>query len=170
MIQLSVELGRIICVADPAEAAARDARMIGESRDRRAPVDAPLPPLGSGCLAAGTPAAGRLFVQDVVRHRGATGLFDDVVGRGFVLASPTGDPAAALDPELSAWFAGIGGLCAGVAPGAPVEDVSGGYARWFASHGAAVALQRPDFAVFGAAAALEGASDLVRALRARLAG
>jgi flavoprotein hydroxylase len=170
MIQLSVALGRIICVADPAEAEARDARMVGESSARGAPVDTALPPLGPGCFADGPPAAGQLFVQDVVRHRGRTGRFDDVVGRGFVLASPAGDPAAALDTELAAWFAALGGLCAHVAPGAPIDDVNGGYARWFAQHGAAVALVRPDFAVFGAARELAEAVTLVRTLRDRLAG
>jgi flavoprotein hydroxylase len=169
MIQLSVALGRIICVADPAEAAARDARMIGEAQERGAPVDATLPPLGPGCFADGAPAAGQLFVQDVVSHRGRTGRFDDVVGRGFVLASPAGDPAAALDPELAAWFAALGGICAHVAPGAPIEDANGGYARWFAQHGAEVALVRPDFAVFGTARELGEAVTLVRTLRNRLA-
>ena len=88
MIQLSVALGRVICVADPAEAAARDRRMIGEAREQKSPIEAPLPPLGPGCFADGAPAAGQLFVQDLVRHRGATGRFDDVVGRGFALVSP----------------------------------------------------------------------------------
>jgi hypothetical protein len=169
MIELSVALGRIICVADPAEAAARDARAIGEVRARNTLIEAPLPPLGSGCFAEGTLAAGQLFVQDTVRRHGVTGRFDDVVGRGFVLAGPSGDPAAALDAESAAWFAALGGFSAHVAPGAPIDDVNGGYARWFAALGAAVALVRPDFAVFGAAAKLEEAGALVRALRARLA-
>jgi hypothetical protein len=164
MIDLSVALGRIICVADPAEAAARDARMSGEAKGRSAPVDAPLPPLGPGCFTED--AARELFVQDVVRHRGSVGRFDDVVGRGFALVSPAGAPA--LDAEQAAWFAGIGGLTAHVAPGAPVDDLAGGYTRWFAQRGAAVALVRPDFAVFGAGAKPEAAGALVQALRARL--
>ena len=168
MIQLSVELGRIICVADPAEAAARDARMVGEAQDRSAPVDAPLPPLGPGCFAEGALAAGQLFVQDTVRSRGVSGRFDDVVGRGFVLAGTEGDPAAALDAEGAAFFASLGGISVHVAPGAAVEDVNGGYARWFRRHGAAVALVRPDFAVFGAAAQVAGTRALVAALRERL--
>jgi flavoprotein hydroxylase len=165
-IGLSVELGRIICVTDPAEAAARDARMIGGARSRSAPVEAPLPPLGPGCFADG--AARGLSVQDVVRHRSVTGRFDDVVGRGFALVSPAGDPAAKLEPELAAWFAGIRGFGAHVAPGAQVDDLNGGYARWFAAHAAEVALVRPDFAVFGTAPRLAGAGDLLAALRRRL--
>jgi flavoprotein hydroxylase len=169
LIDVAVELGRVICVADPAEAEARDARMLGEAEIRGGPVIAPLPPLGPGCLAEGALAAGALFVQDRVRHRGVTGRFDDVVGRGFVLASPEGDPAAALDPESAAFFAALGGINAHVAKGAPVDDLAGGYARWFAKHGATIALVRPDFAVFGAAEKLGDARALVRALCARLA-
>jgi flavoprotein hydroxylase len=164
-IDLSVALGRIICVADPAEAAARDARMIGEAKERRAPVDPRLPPLGPGCFADG--AKRELFVQDVVRHRGATGRFDDVVGRGFALVSPAEEPR--LEPALAEWFRSIGGFTAHVAPGAQTEDVGGGYSRWFTERGAAVALVRPDFAVFGAGASSEDAPALVRALRSRLA-
>ena len=170
MIELSVALGRIICVADPLEAAERDQRMIGEARTRSAPIEAALPPLGPGCLAADALVPGALFVQDRVRHRGAAGWFDDIVGRGFALVSPAGDPASALDPELAAWFASVGGFGAQVAPGAPVDDLNGGYARWFGKHDAAVALVRPDFSVFGAAPRLEAAADLVRALRSELTG
>jgi 2-polyprenyl-6-methoxyphenol hydroxylase-like FAD-dependent oxidoreductase len=166
MIQLSVALGRIICVADPAEAAARDARMIGEAKGRSVPVEAKLPPLGPGCFADG--AARELFLQDVVRCGGATGRFDDVVGRGLALVSPAGEPR--LEPELAGWFAAIGGFTAHVAPNAPIDDVGGGYARWFAERGAAVALVRPDFAVFGAGTRLADAGALVQRLRAGLEG
>jgi 3-(3-hydroxy-phenyl)propionate hydroxylase len=169
MIQLSVALGRVICVADPAEAAERDRRMSAEARERTSPVEARLPPLGPGCFAAGDPLAGQLFVQDSVRCRGANGRFDDVVGRGFALVSPAGDPAAGLGSELAEWFGSLGGVAAHVASDGPVEDLNGGYARWFGERGVAVALMRPDFAVFGAARELEGAAALVRALRERLA-
>jgi flavoprotein hydroxylase len=168
MIQLSVALGRVICVADEAEAAERDRRMSAEARERTQPVEAPLPPLGPGCFAAGDPLAGRLFVQDLVRRGSAAGLFDDVVGRGFALVSTAGDPGAALDPELAAWFRSLGGFSAHVGEGAPIEDSNGGYTRWFERHGVGVALMRPDFALFGAAQGLDGARALVRALRESL--
>jgi 2-polyprenyl-6-methoxyphenol hydroxylase-like FAD-dependent oxidoreductase len=168
LIDLAVALGRVICVADPEEAAARDRRMIAEARERKAPVPAHLPPIGPGCFAA-TPAAGALFVQDRVRRGGETGLFDDVVGSGFALVSPAGDPAAQLGPELAAFFASLGGVAAHVAAGGPVTDLNDGYARWFAEQGVAVALQRPDFHVFGAAASLDGAPALVAELRRALA-
>jgi 2-polyprenyl-6-methoxyphenol hydroxylase-like FAD-dependent oxidoreductase len=170
MIQLSVALGRVICVADAAEAAERDRRMSAEARERTQPVEARLPPLGPGCFAPGDPLAGHLFVQDLVRRGSAAGRFDDLVGRGFALLGTAGDPGAALDPELAAWFRSLGGLTAHVGRGAPVEDLNGGYTRWFEQHGVGVALMRPDFALFGAARGLDGSRALVQALREAVAG
>jgi hypothetical protein len=76
------------------------------------------------------------------------------------------EPLARLEAALLR--APLGGVSAHVAAGAPVGDPNGGYARWFASHGAKMALQRPDLAVFGAAPTLAGAGALVRELRSRL--
>lgn len=163
-IEVSVSLGRVICVPDPAEAAARDQRMIAEMRARGGPMPALLPPVGPGCFYASS-GAQRLGPQGRVRTSGAAGLFDDVAGRGFVLLSPHGDPAAYLDAELAAWFRDIGGLCACVGP---ETDASGIYARWFEQHGAGVALQRPDFLTFGTAPSPEAAGVLVAALRGHL--
>ena len=168
MIQLSVALGRVICVADPEEAAARDLRMAAEARERRAPLETQLPALGPGCFADGTPAAGQLFVQDQVRAGARAGLFDDVVGRGFALVSPHGDPSLGLDPELAPWFASLGGITAHVAKGGPIDDLNAGYTRWFDARGVAVVLQRPDGYVFGSAPKLEDAGSLLGALRERL--
>jgi hypothetical protein len=169
-IDLSIALGKVICVSDLREAAERDARMIAEERARGAPLPAPLPSLGPGCWLEGSPGAGQLFLQGRVRHGTATGLFDDVVGRGFALVSPHADPTAFLSSELAGWFASLGGIVAHVAPGASVDDLDGSYARWFAANGAAVALQRPDGYVFGTSAQPDGAARLVAALRSRLAG
>jgi hypothetical protein len=168
LIEFAVSLGRVICVPDPAEAAERDRRMIAEQRERKEAVAADLPVLGPGCFAP-SPAAGQLFVQDRVRRDGATGLFDDVVGRGFTLVSPHADPARVLGPELAGFFDSIGGLTAHVAPDGPVTDLAGSYARWFGDRSVAVALVRPDYAVFGTAGTLEGAAGLVATLRAKLA-
>jgi hypothetical protein len=168
LIEQAVALGRVTCVPDPAEAAARDRRMIAQQRECKEAVAVELPVLGPGCFAPSS-AAGHLFVQDRVRQGGAIGLFDDVVGRGFALVSPHGDPARALDPELARFFASIGGVTAHVGSDGPVADLAGGYARWFGEKGVAVALQRPDCAVFGTAPTLEGAAGLVATLHEKLA-
>ena len=124
--------------------------------------------IGPGLVRADDPHAGELFVQGRVTREGASGLFDDVVGRGWTLLSPHGDPLGALDPETRAAFATLGGVGAHVAPEGPVRDVDGTYRRWFDEAGVAVALQRPDFYVFGTAPSVDGAGGLVADLRRAL--
>jgi len=155
-------------VADPDEAAARDAGMIAAAKEDRLSAPPPPPAIGPGLLLAGDPLAGHLFIQDQVRRGQTTGLFDDVVGRGWTLLSPTCDPATQLAPELAAFFASIGGISAHVGAGSLIADVNGSYAKWFAAAGKSVVLQRPDFYVFGTASAVDGTAHLVGTLRSLL--
>ena len=170
MIEFSIELGKVICVPDPAEAAARDAAMIAAARDagrrRRCRRRRSVP----GCLAAAIRSPDTCSCRARSCHGGRRGRFDDVVGRGFTLLSPAADPLPRLDAELAAFFTSIGGIGAHVAPGGPFDDVRGSYARWFRDHGVGVVLQRPDFHVFGTGSAVEDGSRLVRALRSTLEG
>ncbi len=168
-IEFSVALGRVICIADPHEAAERDARMIPAARATGLQSPAPAPKLGPGCWDSACAAAGAIFLQASVEKDGVRGRFDDLVGGGFALVSTRGDPADALTPEQRAFFASLGGVTAHVSRDGALRDVDGAYARWFDANGAAVALQRPDFTVSGTAPDLAGAGALVEWLRARLA-
>jgi 2-polyprenyl-6-methoxyphenol hydroxylase-like FAD-dependent oxidoreductase len=168
-IEFSVALGRVICVADPREAAERDARMIPAARAMGLQTPGPAPKIGPGCHDAASPAGGELFVQGRVERGAERGLFDDVVGGGFALVSTQGDPARALTPEQRAYFSSLGGVTAHVSRDGALRDLDGAYANWFDTHGATVALQRPDFAVFGTAQQVAGAGALVDALRTKLA-
>lgn len=71
-----------------------------------------------------------------------------------------------LDGELATWFESIGGRS--VAIGTTVEDVEGRYGRWFADHGVAAVLERPDFAVYGTATPDQDVTALVTRLRDQL--
>jgi flavoprotein hydroxylase len=170
VIDFSMALGRVICIADPAEAAARDEVMVAAAASGAETTPPPPLAIGAGVLRDGDPQAGRLFLQGRVEHAGRAGLFDDVVGRGFVLLSTVADPREALAPDTARWLAAVGGITAHVGADAPIHDVDGAYVRWFAAAGVAVVLQRPDGYVYGTAAALDGAEALVGALRATLAG
>jgi 2-polyprenyl-6-methoxyphenol hydroxylase-like FAD-dependent oxidoreductase len=170
IVEFSIALGRVICISDPSEAAARDARMIPAARAAGLTTPVRSPKLGPGCWGAEASGAGELFVQARIERAGRSGRFDDLVGGGFAPVSPSGDPAVALTPEQRSFFTALGGVSAHVSrDGAGVRDVEGGYARWFEARGAAVALQRPDFAVFATAKEVSGSGALVGALRARLA-
>jgi len=155
-IEFSMELGKVICVPDADEAAARDAAMAAAVTGEL--TEAPeLPGIDGGCIAAGTPHAGRLSVQG----RGSDGWFDDVHGAGWRLVTVGHDDA--LDPAVVDWFASIGGRV--VALGAGDARAT----RWFADHGTTWALQRPDFQLYGTAPDVAGATALVADLRDRLA-
>lgn len=169
VVEFSIELGKVICVPDPAAAAARDAAMTAAARANGLTPPLPAPAIGAGITLAGDALAGHLAPQGVVAVGERRGRFDDVVGDGWLLVSPVGDAMAHVDPDVRAFFADLGGRSVHVAAEGPVEDVDGTYRRWFATHGAAVVLQRPDFHVFGTAASLDDATALVRRLRDMLA-
>lgn len=160
-IAVSVELGKVICIADETEAAARDELLLSVAADPSAPPGEPPPPdLGRG-LHEGSGGAGSLFPQG----RCASGLVEDRLAGGFVLYGLDEDPAALLDAADAETLAALG--CETVAIDAPL-DPDGIYRGWFALHGCTFALVRPDFYVFGTAPDGTGAAALVRDLRAAL--
>ena len=155
----SVDLGRIICIADPEEAAARDQQMVAAATAAGPMAPPPLPPLGPGILLTGDPAAGQLAVQGEVTYGGLRGRLDEVVGRGWLLYGLHDDPRRHLSPSTLRWWSRLGGL------GFDCSDASPLYSEWLSQTDAEVVLVRPDFAVFGSAAVASGADGLVRALR-----
>lgn len=161
VIDLSMALGKVICVPDPIEAAARDEAMAAMVSDEPTPVP-DLPGPEHGLVHPSAPFAGHLFVQGVDGGRPS----DDVHGVGWRLI--TIEAPAELDPlldgtGLAGWFESIGGRMVGVDTDDPV------FARWFAAHDAAWALQRPDFRLYGACATAADAVALLADLRTHLA-
>lgn len=155
-IEFSIELGKVICVLEPAEAAARDEAMSAAVGPE--PIEAPaLPGIETGIIHASSPAAGHLFVQGAVDGR----LFDDVYGAGWRLVSVK-PAAASIDPDSRAWFESIGGKLVGL------DHCDEVCRSWFEAHSAAYALQRPDFHLYGTAADATAASRLVGDLRTDL--
>ena len=165
-IGMSVELGHVICLTDLAEVAARDAVML-QAQGRPELALPPLPPavLGAGVLHT-SPAgelvglAGQLGVQGrVMDAAGTTGLFDQVVGTGFVIAS-TVPMDSVLDAEslaiadvLGARFVQFVESGATRTPSDVVTvlvDVDATYLSWLQSGGYEVVVTRPDNYVFGA--------------------
>jgi 2-polyprenyl-6-methoxyphenol hydroxylase-like FAD-dependent oxidoreductase len=156
-IDFSVSLGKVICVADPGAAAARDAAMAAAVTDQPVEVAAP-PALDAGVIHPGAPHAGHLFVQGPVGGE----LFDDVHGTGWRLV--TMDISAdAIEPAARAWFESLGGQIV------TLSRPHATYARWFAEHETACALQRPDFRLYGTATTPAGAAALLHDLRRHLA-
>jgi 2-polyprenyl-6-methoxyphenol hydroxylase-like FAD-dependent oxidoreductase len=169
VIDFSMALGKVICIADPVEAAGRDAMMTAALASGQQATPPPSPTIGPGVLRVDDPHAGKLFPQGRVRTAdGREGWFDDVVGGGWALLGRDGDPFETLDHETASWLRDIGVVTAHVGNDASVVDLDGTYARWFEANGAAVVLQRPDFCVFGAEARSADTPVLVAALRRAL--
>jgi 2-polyprenyl-6-methoxyphenol hydroxylase-like FAD-dependent oxidoreductase len=155
-IDFSMELGKVICVADPAEAAARDEGMAAMYDGGISDVPG-LPGIAEGLVATGSPLAGEVFPQGQLDGR----WFDDVHGAGWRLV--TVDPDwTGLDPAVVDWFKDIDGASI------EVTSASTDLAAWFENHGVRWALQRPDFHLFGTAEDRDGAMALLVELRRQL--
>lgn len=167
VIDLSMSLGRVICMTDPEEAAARDTAMAARAAERGPQAHPALPGVTAGLIRADDEVSGRLFVQGRVAGPDGPTRLDDLVGGGWRLVTVDPAMADALPGAVSAWFATIGGqvVTVDVSNGA---DVDGTYARWFADHGVASVLQRPDFHLFGACSDLDGVGPLLDDLRTSL--
>lgn len=163
-IEFSMALGRIICILDPEEAAARDARMIAELASGRTPEPPPAPRLGgAGDGLHEGEHGGTLSRQGRIRGEdGEPRRFDDVFGpaalilRDARLADGLDDAIRALDT------AGVVTVAFGAdAPGiVPFDDVDGSYRYWFDEWDADAVLVRPDFYVYGVVAAGDGGGEL----------
>jgi flavoprotein hydroxylase len=165
VIRFSMDLGKVICVSDPDEAAERDALMLAGSHGSATPVP-PLPGIDRGVVLAGDPLAGMLFTQGrVTGADGAPRLLDDVVGAGWHLVVATAEARAAVPADGESWLAERGGRV--VAPD-ELGDVDGTYADWFAAHGVVAVLQRPDLHVFGTATTPADVAPLLDAVRQAL--
>jgi 2-polyprenyl-6-methoxyphenol hydroxylase-like FAD-dependent oxidoreductase len=154
-IEFSMALGKVICVPDPGEAAQRDAAMAAGVGDEPAPAPG-LPDIDAGLIDLSAPHAGRQLVQGCDGGR----RFDDLHGNGWRLVTIDRDLTAdQLAGAEAVWFESIGGRVVVLTDPDPM------FRRWFADHATTVALQRPDFYLYGTAADASGAAQLITNLR-----
>ncbi|MFC4502158.1 MULTISPECIES: bifunctional 3-(3-hydroxy-phenyl)propionate/3-hydroxycinnamic acid hydroxylase [Streptomyces] len=178
-VRMSVDLGKVICQLDPAAAADRDMAMRA-ARERGVGRGAPrasVHPLRDGLLhgGAGARLTGSLTPQGRVRRgEEAAGLFDDVIGVGFVLLTSE-DPRPHLDTDALRALERLDVRVVTVVPAdadasgeGVVTDVDGLYLPYLAEAGATAVLVRPDFYVFGQAATATECSALLAELGRRL--
>ena len=167
MINFSIELGEVICITDPEQAAQRDRDMLAA---RNAPGYEPppplLPPLGAaGLYVEGDPLGGRLSPQGRVSVGGASGLFDDVLGLGFALIVRTQSVIDSIGGENRTFLEMLGTRLAALDR---IDDLDGVYGEWLSSRDATAILVRPDFYVFGVAARQEDVDPLIGKLKSAL--
>jgi resorcinol 4-hydroxylase (NADPH) len=151
IVRQAVELGRLICMVDPAEVTARDARMKAAMTDPSLGLKPPPEPrLGfAGLYRITDDHAGYLAVQGNVHRNGRQGLFDDVAGKGWQLLMRSNGTPAGLDDASDAFVREFGVAVADFGPNGDTKDLDGVYASWFDRLGADAVLVRPDYYVFG---------------------
>lgn len=151
IIRQAVEMGRLICMLDPADTARRDAEMKAAQKDpTRAVKPPPEPRLGDGGIAYPNDRnAGYLSVQGRVIKQGREGLFDDIVGTGWQLLIRDGDFNLEFSESALEAIELFDIVVAHFGPSGDVQDRDGTYARWFAELGVDAVLVRPDLYVFG---------------------
>jgi len=153
LIDVSIYLGKIICIPDPEAAAERDRAFLSGT----ASPPPPFPQLtvgllhrdSGGALSAG---AGLLAPHVTARRGGTTGRFDDVVGLGFVVISRTADPVEILDESAKSALALLPTRYATLGDSASasfIEDLDGRLAPFMIAQGWDVMIVRPDFYVYG---------------------
>lgn len=175
MIGFSIELGKVICITDPAVAAQRDRDMLGaQAAPGYAPPPPPQPRLGAGLWHPGAPGAGLLSVQGEVHDGTRRARCDDLLGVRYTLIARDADMLASISPanraalrSQEAALVHIGASGAGEHGG--LADVEGRYGAWLDALQCEAVLVRPDFYLHGGARDAAALNDLLDAWRDALA-
>jgi len=149
-----VRIGRIICTIDPAEAAERDRRMLGDSKPPSQRIAFTLPALNPGLLVHEN--GGDLFVQP----SGADARLDDVIGSRFAVLARTPE---SIGPGAADWWRDQMGAFV-----APVSQLHPAHAKgvlsWLDNHDGDVVVVRPDRYVLWAGLDLEDVTRKIAGL------
>lgn len=175
IIDISMYLGKIICIPDPAEAARRDRAFL----DGSAPPPPPFPQLTDGLLDRWPDGglrgpAGLLGPHGTIRLGGHDGRFDDLAGLGFRVVAAGADPGTVLEAGHRRILDGLGAALLRVdrpdlAATGSAADLDGKILPFMARHGLAAMVVRPDFHLYGGVASLAELPGLVERLAADLA-
>ncbi|WP_411958850.1 bifunctional 3-(3-hydroxy-phenyl)propionate/3-hydroxycinnamic acid hydroxylase [Pseudomonas sp. s4] len=151
LIGFAIELGKVICITDPAIAAQRDREMItAQQQPGYAPPPPPRPQLGQGLWLDGAPGAGLLGIQGRIQAQGREGLFDDVLGVNFAVIARNAEALQAISAQNRAALQAQHAVLVHLGEGG-IKDVDGRYQAWLDELGCVAVLCRPDFYVYGGA-------------------
>ena len=172
----AMALGRVICERDPVRAAARDAQLLAEQGGvvKTTVRQNLIPGLCGGLIASGTPAAGTLLPQPLVRAGDFSGLLDDLTGCSVRVVSveplSSEDMSGLLDAlrPLGGVLVQLGEVSPGNGSLVNALEEGGLLAAWLTDMGQRIAVVRPDHCVYGTAASVPDALTLLQQLRERL--
>ncbi|WP_088306501.1 bifunctional 3-(3-hydroxy-phenyl)propionate/3-hydroxycinnamic acid hydroxylase MhpA [Novosphingobium sp. B 225] len=138
IIEMAIFMGQTVCVADPEQAAARDAAMLADRAAGKSPDGATsYPPISAGRILPGSEGAGSYFPQPWSRGDQPTRL-DEVTGPGAILLS-----------RVAMVGSGQGGLRIMLTSDPALAFCQAELEGWLDRHGAKAVLVRPDHYVFG---------------------
>lgn len=171
LIDIAMYLGKIICVSNPEEAAARDRAFL----DGSAPPPPAFPHLAEGTLMAGAALAGRLSPHAVVHTGHKSCRLDDLTGPNFVFMARTLDhleglPTQQLEAMKSLRIKPLFLAAHDVRDARGIHDPSGKLDRFFEEHCIDAYIARPDGYIFAAAEHGSDVADLLSALAEKLPG
>lgn len=172
VVEAALFLGNVICVTDPEAAAKRDEAFF----TGKVPPMPEFPFLTDGILSQQGNYTGKLSFQSQVNYQGKTGLFDDLVGDGWIVMGLNEDPRKVLSEDQVTFLENIGAKFIKVSESSDITsvssnlvvDVDGKYKRYFNETGLEAVLVRPDYYLFGATADLAELPFLVDDLMTQL--
>ena len=107
--------------------------------------------------------------QGTVATRNREGRFDDLVGHGFVIIARNGDARAALDSDMHAFWAELGGKIVHFGnPDRGLKDVDNYFTSLMDRLGCDVVVKRPDYYAFDTCRTVADLPALLADLRHRL--
>jgi 3-(3-hydroxy-phenyl)propionate hydroxylase len=151
-INFSMELGKIICITDLDQAAARDAAMIADREAGRQAEPPPAPRLGDGLFTGD--AGGYLSWQGQITVKGGPkSKFDDAFGCGALILEDGSLATDLSDADIDALESlGVVVVTFGTSSNSRIKefvDADGTYATWLSMVGDKAVLVRPDLYVYG---------------------
>ena len=165
IVDMSIFLGKIICVPDAAAAAERDKAFL----EGEVPPMPSFPQLTDGLLrrdktGAPTPGAGLLSPHVNVRSRNTAGRLDDVTGTGFRVFVRSLTPEDSLDRDRLAMLDRLGLRVVALDMSDDVraiEDLDGRLTAFMADQQWRAMIVRPDFYIYGGASGIDGMTSLI---------
>ncbi|MCS2160499.1 bifunctional 3-(3-hydroxy-phenyl)propionate/3-hydroxycinnamic acid hydroxylase [Scandinavium sp. H11S7] len=168
VIEASMAMGRVVCVADNQQAQARDDAYF----QGKVPPVPPFPGITDGLIYPDEKGlAGQLFIHGPVRRRGNTQRFDEWFGRGFHLIVSDDVVFPSLRDMTETIMQQAGGELVVISATEHPDsytDVSGKFLAFMRENQVKAVLIRPDFYIYGAVSSVEEIPDLLQHLRQSL--
>lgn len=165
VVHAALYLGDMICVTDLMKAKERDEAFF----TGKVPPFPPFPILEDGIIHDQDidSLAGSLSPQDLVEYKGKRGLFDDVVGRGWMLISYNRNAEPFLNDVQKNFLHELGVTCIEITKEDRVDavkELTDKYANFFNEHEVEAVIVRPDYYIFGSVENISEVPDLVNDL------